>query len=107
MTRDEAVAYVKMQALTDLDPALSDVEVDYIVDECAVADVDGNAPSSPDWRPNYWAVKAVSKAWDLKLDKAAQWVNVSTDGTVLSAGDGYNHLEKAAARWRRRCIVGL
>lgn len=105
MNRDDAIAYVKMQAITSDDPALSDAEVGLLVDLCAIADKAGHAPADPDWTPTYWAIRAVADAWTLKVDKAAQWVSLSTDGTTLAVGEAYTHLEKAASRWRRRCAA--
>lgn len=106
MTESDAIEYVRLHADTDTDPALSSGELQSIVRLSAIVDKDGKAPADENWTPTYWLTRAVANAWDLRAARAVNWVDSSTDGTSLANSQAVEHLNRNAARWRRRCVGG-
>lgn len=104
MTEEDAIQYVQLHADTATAPVVSEAEIEMILAECVLADSSDRAPSDEAWEPTYWLPLAVTKAWELKVARAATWVDMSTDGTSMANSQAVTQLNKMANKWRRRCI---
>lgn len=104
--RTDAIAFVTLWADTAGTPALTPTEVGNIVDQCAVADPDGVAPSATGWAATYWLERATQKALELRAVRAGMLTDFSMDGTTVASHQLAMALNREAARWASRCSAG-
>ena len=109
MTLEEAVAWVRVNAMTEYEPTVPDEHIELVLADCVKFDSDGNAPQNDDgtlnadWTPTWWLNDACYAIWSRKLNLAMQWVDVSTDGTSVKHSQAVAGLKREAERWRMRC----
>ncbi len=63
----------QLKALTawDTEPALTETEVESLLDASAIADADGLAPTDGEWTPTYNLNKAAATGWLIKAARAS------------------------------------
>jgi hypothetical protein len=77
----------KLKKITawDVAPVLTDTEIDELLLQGAVADREGNAPSSEDWEPTYDLNSAASAGWPLKAGRAASTTETEPDSVNVTS----------------------
>ena len=68
----------------DSEPALTEDELQEVLDGVALEDLNGFAPLSETWTPTYDVYAAASQAWLIKAARAAATVDEPTAGAVTS-----------------------
>ena len=68
----------KLKQITawDSDPALTEDELEDLLEESALPDEDGKTPETEGWEPTYDMNRAASEAWLTKAARAAALVEV-------------------------------
>lgn len=76
----------KLKQLTawNVEPAVSEDELEELLSGTAVEDKAGFSPSNDDWTPTYDLNAAASQAWLIKAARAAATVDEPTAGVVTS-----------------------
>lgn len=76
----------KLKQLTawDVEPVLTEPELEDILAATALEDINGLAPLNEEWSPTYDLNAAVSQAWLIKAARAAATVDEPTAGIVTS-----------------------
>ena len=77
----------KLKKITawDVAPVLTDTEIDELLLQGAVADREGNAPSSEDWEPTYDLNSAASAGWLIKAGRAASTTETEPDSVNVTS----------------------
>lgn len=55
----------------ETEPVLTETEVEAVLDNAALADSEGNAPSNDNWLPTYDINKAAAEGWLIKAAQAS------------------------------------
>lgn len=77
----------KLKKLTawDVEPLLSDTEIDKLLEQSAKADKEGNAPSSEDWTATYDLNSAAAAGWLIKAGRAASTTETDPDSVNVTS----------------------
>lgn len=103
MNRETAEAYVATWAQTASDPTLTEGEITACIDGALVVDVDGLLVTDDGYTETVNGPRAVYNAWCLKAAKAALYVDVSADGTSVSASQTVAAVERQRRVWLAKC----
>jgi len=75
---------IKQLTAWDVEPTLTEPELEDILATAALEDAAGLAPLNEEWSPTYDLNAAVAQAWLIKAARAAATVDEPTAGTVTS-----------------------
>ncbi|MEQ1643096.1 MAG: hypothetical protein ABL959_06595 [Pyrinomonadaceae bacterium] len=75
---------LKQLTAWDVEPTLTEPELEDILATAALEDAAGLAPLNEEWSPTYDLNAAVAKAWLIKAARSAALVDEPTAGTVTS-----------------------
>ena len=77
----------KLKKITawDVEPLLTDTEIDELLLQGAVADKEGNGPASEDWIPTYDLNSAASAGWLIKAGRAASTTETEPDSVNVTS----------------------
>ncbi len=77
---------LKLLTAWETEPQLTEIEVEEILDNNAVADAEGNSPTNDNWDPSYDVNKAAAEAWLIKAARASALteINPLESGIVTS-----------------------
>ena len=101
IARTDAIAVVQSQAATDLEPSLTQPEVETLVDRSARRDIDGTQPGDADWIETYDLNVATALAWERKAAlTATSKFDISVDNQTLTRSQVYQQCMAQAAHYR-------
>ena len=86
----------------DMDPTLTDDEVDELIGQSSVADSFGNIPSADDWAPTYDLNSAAASGWMIKAARAAALVEVDPPGSGLFTSKVFDNCRAMARLYSRK-----
>jgi hypothetical protein len=77
----------KLKKLTawDVEPELSDTEIDELLAQSAKKDAEGNPPTSEDWVATYDVNAAASAGWLIKAGRAASTTETEPDSVNVTS----------------------
>jgi len=75
---------LKLMTAWDVEPALTEDELEQALAAAALEDAKGLAPLHEEWTPTYDLNAAAAKAWLIKAARAAATVDEPTAGVVTS-----------------------
>ncbi|MEQ1762221.1 MAG: hypothetical protein ABL984_03645 [Pyrinomonadaceae bacterium] len=77
----------KLKKITawDVEPELTDTEIDELLLQAAVADKEGNGPASEDWLPTYDLNSAAAAGWLVKAGRAASTTETEPDSVNVTS----------------------
>jgi hypothetical protein len=77
----------KLKKITawDVEPLLTDTEIDELLLQGAVADKEGNGPASEDWVPTYDLNSAAAAGWLIKAGRAASTTETEPDSVKVTS----------------------
>ncbi len=75
---------IKQLTAWDVEPTLTEPELEDILTTAALEDAAGLAPLNEEWSPTYDLNAAVARGWLIKAARAAATVDEPTAGTVTS-----------------------
>lgn len=101
MNRATIQGMIKAFAATANDPALSDEEIDLIIDMSRRQDINGKIWSDATWVETYDINWGVSRAWEMKAGKAAGLYTFLAGGQQFIRSDMIRHCQQMADRWKR------
>ena len=95
-----------MYAQPDLEPCVSLADLDALLAEHAIAvDSDGYNPSDDGYTDTYSTVgvyRAAAEAWALRMGRAADRFDFTTDGQQFRRSQALDHFQAMADRYRRK-----
>lgn len=77
----------KLKKITawNVEPLLTDTEIDELLLQGAVADKEGNGPASEDWVPTYDLNSAAVAGWLIKAGRAASTTETEPDSVNVTS----------------------
>ena len=77
----------KLKKITawDVEPELTDTEIDELLLQGAVADGEGHGPASEDWVPTYDINSAAAAGWLIKAGRAASTTETEPDSVNVTS----------------------
>ena len=93
----------------DVEPTLTDAELDELLIPCCLMDKAGNAPVDPDWTPTYDLNLSASNGWLIKAARAAAMVEVDPPGSGIMTSKVFENCRAMARIYRAkvRLAVGM
>lgn len=80
----EPIEKLKQMTAWEIEPALSEDDLDEVLAAAAIADANGLAPLHEEWTPTYDLFTAAAQAWLIKAGRAAASVDEPSSGVVTS-----------------------
>ena len=95
----------KLKRLTasDIEPLLSDDEIDSLVDANGVPDGAGFLPGDGLWTPTYDLNAAAASGWLIKAGRASSLVEVDPPGSGIVTSKVFDNCRAMAKSFRSRC----
>lgn len=94
--------YVKLNAQADVDPILTDAEIQGILQGCRIIDADGNKITDTGYTTTYDVTRAVAEAWSIKAAKASSSYAFSEAGLSLHREQVNEMCLKMAKQWAKK-----
>jgi hypothetical protein len=100
---DRTAAELRLKSMTawDEDPALSQEEIDDLLEQAKVPDADGLAITDAAWDPTWDLNFAASKGWDLKAGKVVNRFRFEEDNQVFHRNQIHDHCLAMSKRYGR------
>jgi hypothetical protein len=106
---ETALDKLKRMTAWDVEPELSEGDLEAILAECAVADAAGLPPSDEDWDPTYDMNAAAAKGWLVKAARASCLTEIDPPGSGVVTSQVFENCCEMARMFaaRRKTSVGL
>lgn len=97
----DTAAETRLKAMTaaDIEPLLSQDEIDALLTQFSLVDADGYAPSDTEWTPTYNFRAAAAEGWRWKMGRVAHLVSSDLDGDRMSSNQVFEHCERMVAKY--------
>jgi hypothetical protein len=100
---------LKKMTAWDVEPTLTDDELDELLIPCCLMDKTGLPPSDPDWTPTYDLNLAAANGWMIKAARAAATVEIDPPGSGIMTSKVFDNCRAMARIYRAkvRLAVGM
>jgi hypothetical protein len=98
---------LKKMTAWDVEPALTDSEIDELLVPCCVKDKEGLAPSEPSWTPTYDLNLAASNGWLIKAARAAAMVEIDPPGSGIMTSKVFDNCRAMARIYGARVRIAI
>lgn len=93
---------LKRMIAWDMDPAVSDDEVDELLADAAVCDADGLPPGDDGWTPSYDLSAAAAAGWLIKAARASVLTEVDPPGSGIVTSKVFDNCRMMARYYASR-----
>lgn len=107
MTEEDAITELKIMVAASDDPALSNDEIDLLIEKVSLVDSYGYAPTHELWTGTYDLNRAASLGWKWKAAKVAGRFNFSDAGASYSRSQMYDHCIAMSKEYGRKVLTTL
>lgn len=106
---DEGQARLRLERMVaaDVEPTLSNTDIDDLLDVARRADSEGRAPSDEDWEPTFDLDAAAAEGWRTKAGRVAPRFGVTLDGGTLHRQQIYVHCMSQATLYAKKVVGTL
>jgi hypothetical protein len=98
---------LKKMTASDVEPLLSDDEVDELLLPASVADTNGLPPTDTDWTPTYDLNAAAADGWLIKAGRAAALVEIDPPGSGVFTAKVFDNCRAMARIYRAKCRLSI
>ena len=98
---------LKKMTAWDVEPALSDDEIDELLGPSARVDPSGSAPGALDWVPTYDLNAAAADGWLIKAARAAALVEIDPPGSGVLTSKVFDNCRAMAQIYRAQCRLSI
>jgi hypothetical protein len=98
---------LKKMTAWDVEPALTDDELDDLLAPAGIEDADGLAPSDPDWSPTYDLNAAAAAAWLIKAGRASATVEIDPPGSGIFTSKVFDNCRSMARIYRAKILLSI
>lgn len=98
---------LKKMIAWDVEPTLSDGEIDDLLGPSALVDPSGTAPSGLDWDPTYDLNAAAADGWLIKAARAAALVEIDPPGSGILTSKVFDNCRAMARIYRAKCRLSI
>ncbi|MGI8812133.1 MAG: hypothetical protein ACR2IH_06345 [Pyrinomonadaceae bacterium] len=93
---------LKRMTAWDIEPVLTDGEIDELLAQACIADSAGVAPISEEWTPTYDLNAAAAAGWLTKAARAASLVEVDPPGSGIVTAKVFENCRAMAKDYRTK-----
>jgi len=104
---DTAQDTLKKMTAWDVEPELTDAELDEILVPCCLMDKNGLPPGDPDWTPTYDLNIAAVDGWLIKAARAAAMVEIDPPGSGIMTSKVFENCRAMAQIYRAKIKLGV
>jgi hypothetical protein len=94
---------LKKMTAWDTSPALTDGELDKLLEQSSLADVNGVAPGETGWIETYDMNAAAAAGWLIKAGRASELVEVDPPGSGVVTSKIFDNCRTMARIYSTRC----
>lgn len=98
---------LKKMTAWNVDPQLTDAEIDELLIDAAIADDAGLPPSDPSWTPTYDLNLGAANGWMIKAARASPQVEVDPPGSGLYSSKVFDNCRAMARIYRSRMRMSV
>jgi hypothetical protein len=100
---------LKLMSAWDTEPAVSEDDLEAVLNDHAVPDANGTLPASEGWIPTYDQNAAAAKVWLIKAARAAALTEVDPPGSGIVTSKVFENCMRMARYYRSKqsVTVGL
>jgi len=98
---------LKKMTAWDVEPALTDAELDEILVPCCLMDKNGRAPGDPEWTPTYDLNIAAADGWLIKAARAASTVEIDPPGSGIMTSKVFDNCRAMARIYRAKSRLAI
>jgi hypothetical protein len=98
---------LKKMTAWNVDPQLTDAEIDELLIAASLADSTGLPPSDPAWTPTYDLNLAAVSGWTIKAGRASALVEVDPPGSGLFSSKVFDNCRAMARIYRAKCRLSV
>lgn len=93
---------LKRMTAWEIDPALSEDDLNAALDTAPLPDLNGNSPADEEWQPTYDLNSAAAEAWLIKAARASALVEVGPPESGLTTSRVFDNCRQMARYYRSR-----
>ena len=98
---------LKKMTAWDVDPTLSEDELDELLIPCCLVDHSGLAPTDPGWTPTYDINAAAAAGWLIKAARAAALVEIDPPGSGIFTSKVFDNCRTMARIYKAKCRLAV
>ena len=98
---------LKLLSAWETEPALTELELEEILDSAAIPDIDGNSPTNDNWTPTYDINKAAGDAWIVKAGKVSALVEVDPPDSGMFTSKVFENCMAMSRRFAPRVALTI
>jgi hypothetical protein len=102
---DTPLENLKALIAWDTEPALTEPEVESLLDASAVTDADGLAPSNEEWTPTYNLNKAAATGWLIKAARASDQTAVDPPESGIVTSKVFDNCLKMSREYKAKATA--
>lgn len=107
VTLTAARDFLVLRTAADMEPVVTNANVETILGQCKLADSAGRAPTDTAWEPTWDLDLAEAMIYERKAAMIGQQTTFSRDGSKFDLTDRVNGYKERAEKARRRRIGGV
>jgi len=98
---------LKKMTAWDVEPTLTDGELDELLIPCCLKDKTALVPSDPSWTPTYDLNLAAANGWLIKAARASSLVEVDPPGSGIMTSKVFDNCRAMARIYRAKCRLAI
>jgi len=98
---------LKKMTAWDVEPTISDDELDELLVPCCIKDKDGLPPTDPGWTPTYDLNTAAAGGWLIKAARAAAMVEIDPPGSGIMTSKVFDNCRAMARIYRAKTRLNI
>src|SRR6476619_6768368 len=98
---------LKTMTAWDVEPALTDGEIDELLIPCCLKDKEGLPPTDPSWTPTYDLHTAAADGWLIKAARAAAMVEIDPPGSGIMTSKVFDNCRTMARIYRAKVRLNV
>jgi hypothetical protein len=104
---ETAIDKLKKMTAWDVEPTLSEAEVEELLTPASRADTNGLPPSDVGWTPTYDLNAAAADGWLIKAGRAAALVEIDPPGSGILTSKVFDNCRAMARIYRAKCRLSI
>ena len=93
---------LKMMVAWETEPAVSETDLEAVLEAHAIPDASGTLPDAEEWVPTYDQNSAAAEVWVIKAARAAALTEVDPPGSGIVTSKVFDNCMKMAGLYRSR-----
>ncbi|MBX3290306.1 MAG: hypothetical protein KF855_13285 [Acidobacteria bacterium] len=100
---ENALEKLKLLTAWETEPALTEIEVEDLLNAASIADENGNEPANDSWVPTFDLNKAAADGWLIKAARASAMTEIEPPESGIVTSQVFDNCRKMAAIYAAKC----